>query len=67
MMKHSADMSIITSIVCFARALHPKLLTNGIESKEQADRLLGLGCDQGQGYLLSPPVPLERTDVLIAR
>ena len=56
MTEKSADMSIITSIVSLARALRLILVAEGVETEQQANRLLALGCEQGQGYLFSRPV-----------
>jgi EAL domain-containing protein (putative c-di-GMP-specific phosphodiesterase class I) len=66
MTEHSTDMSIITSIVSLARALHLVLVAEGVETREQAERLLALGCEFGQGYLFSPPVALERIEPMVA-
>ena len=32
-------------------------MAEGIEKSEQLETLLKLGCQSGQGYLFSPPVP----------
>lgn len=42
-----------------ADRLHIPLIAEGVEAPEQAARLVTLGCDQGQGYLFSPPLPLD--------
>jgi diguanylate cyclase (GGDEF)-like protein/PAS domain S-box-containing protein len=65
MTETSADMSIITSIVSLARALRLRLVAEGVETEAQANRLLALGCEQGQGYLFSPPVPEEQVERLL--
>jgi EAL domain-containing protein (putative c-di-GMP-specific phosphodiesterase class I) len=65
MTEHSADLSIVTSIVSLARALNLAIVAEGVETEEQAERLLAAGCDQGQGYLFSPPVPPERIEPLL--
>jgi EAL domain-containing protein (putative c-di-GMP-specific phosphodiesterase class I) len=38
----------------------------GIETSEQLERLRALGCDQGQGYFFSRPVPAEAAENLLA-
>ena len=35
------------------------LTAEGIETKEMADEMHRIGCDFLQGYLFSPPVPIE--------
>jgi diguanylate cyclase (GGDEF)-like protein/PAS domain S-box-containing protein len=59
MTENTADMSIITSIVSLARALRLKLVAEGVETEQQANRLLALGCEQAQGFLFSRPVAGE--------
>jgi diguanylate cyclase (GGDEF)-like protein/PAS domain S-box-containing protein len=66
MTEYSADMSIITSIVSLAQALRMRLVAEGVETQQQADRLLALGCEQAQGYLFSPPVSLERIERMLS-
>ena len=45
--------------------LHP--VAEGIERAEQLERLVALGCDQGQGFLFAAPVPRDEVERLIAR
>jgi len=42
-----------------AKSLGLLLVAEGIESEEQLDCLRKLGCECGQGFLFSPPVPAE--------
>ena len=65
MTEQGADMSIVTTIVSLARALHLSLVAEGVETEQQAERLSSVGCDQGQGYLFSPPVSVERIETLL--
>jgi diguanylate cyclase (GGDEF)-like protein/PAS domain S-box-containing protein len=65
MSEHRADESIVTSIVSLAQALKLHVVAEGVETQQQADRLLALGCDQAQGYLFSPPVSLDRIEPLL--
>ena len=65
MTQNAADMSIITSIVSLARALRLKVIAEGVETEVQAERLLALGCDQGQGFLFSRPVSVEEVEKLL--
>lgn len=50
-------MAIIEAIVALASSLGMEIIVEGIERREQATLLLGLGCGGGQGYLFSRPVP----------
>jgi diguanylate cyclase (GGDEF)-like protein/PAS domain S-box-containing protein len=65
MIENAADMSIITGIVSLARSLRLKLIAEGVETEQQANRLLALGCEQAQGYLLGRPVPEELIEPLL--
>jgi diguanylate cyclase (GGDEF)-like protein/PAS domain S-box-containing protein len=67
MSEHQTDVSIITTIVSLAQALKLHVVAEGVETQQQADRLLALGCDQAQGYLFSPPVSLERIEQMLGK
>ena len=51
------DAAIATAIVGLARSLGLDILAEGVETREQLDVLLGLGCDKFQGFLFSRPLP----------
>jgi EAL domain-containing protein (putative c-di-GMP-specific phosphodiesterase class I) len=51
------DAAIATAIVAMGHSLHMKVVAEGVETMEQAQFLLGLGCDEIQGYLISRPLP----------
>jgi EAL domain-containing protein (putative c-di-GMP-specific phosphodiesterase class I) len=40
-------------------------VAEGVETVEQLDRLQELGCNYGQGYLLSRPVAKEEIEALL--
>lgn len=48
---------IIKNIVNMAKDLNLETIAEGIETAEQLDFLKGLGCDLGQGYFYSKPLP----------
>lgn len=56
---HHDDMEITTAIIAMARALHLKVLAEGVENAEQLAFLKSQGCNFYQGYLFSPPVTAE--------
>jgi EAL domain-containing protein (putative c-di-GMP-specific phosphodiesterase class I) len=49
------DSAIVAAVTGMARALGMKTIGEGIETDEQLSGLAGLGCDDGQGYLLARP------------
>ncbi|MFS0864638.1 EAL domain-containing protein [Fredinandcohnia sp. 179-A 10B2 NHS] len=48
---------VIQMILNLAKNLHVKVIAEGIEKKEQIDFLIKEGCDFGQGYYYSMPLP----------
>jgi diguanylate cyclase (GGDEF)-like protein len=59
------DRAIIDAVKGMADALGLSLIAEGIETPEQLDALVALGCPTGQGMLLSPPlVAAEATELL---
>jgi len=52
-----ADRSIVETIIGLARRLHIQTVAEGIEEARWAELLLAMGCDQGQGYYWSRPLP----------
>ena len=47
---------IIRAIITLGRAMSKQVLAEGIESPHQLSILQDLGCEFGQGFLLSPPL-----------
>ena len=60
-----ADRSIVEAVVALAHGLGIGVVAEGIETEAQAEKLRELGCDLGQGYLFSRPVPADRTAALL--
>ena len=50
---------IVRSIVELAGALSMRTVAEGVETDQQARLVRSLGCDRGQGYLWSRPVPAD--------
>jgi len=42
-----------------------EVLAEGVETEAQFERLLHMGCEQMQGYLLTPPVAADRAATLL--
>jgi diguanylate cyclase (GGDEF)-like protein/PAS domain S-box-containing protein len=63
---HGRDGLLTEAIVGLANALELTLVAEGIEQPAQANRLLELGCELGQGYLFSAAVPIEQALALCA-
>lgn len=54
--------AIVRTIAQFAQDLDLSLVAEGVESRQQADLLLELGCDLAQGYLYAPALPAEELE-----
>jgi EAL domain-containing protein (putative c-di-GMP-specific phosphodiesterase class I) len=52
-----ADATIVRSTIDLARNLGLQVVAEGVETEAALSALIGLGCDQAQGYYLSRPVP----------
>lgn len=50
---------IISAVVNMTKDLGFDIIAEGVETKEQADMLAGMGCNMIQGYYYSRPVPEE--------
>lgn len=53
----SNDLTLCEAIITMAHKLGFKVVAEGIETQIQCDLLKAAGCDFGQGYLFSKPVP----------
>jgi EAL domain-containing protein (putative c-di-GMP-specific phosphodiesterase class I) len=62
----SDDMALCEAIVEMSHKLGVKVIAEGVETKQQYDLLLAAGCDYGQGYLFSRPIPAEEFEQLLA-
>ena len=60
------DEAIFKSIITLAKNLGMKVTQEGVETKEDLDRLIALGCDAVQGYYYSYPLPLSDYIVFVA-
>ncbi len=50
------ELAIVQAILALGASLSVNVIAEGIETDEQADALLDLGCVYGQGYLLGRPM-----------
>ncbi|MDC0835881.1 EAL domain-containing protein [Geitlerinema sp. CS-897] len=57
---------IAESIVALSNLLELNAIAEGIETLQQLEWLRGLGCELGQGYLFSPPVPVDRATEMLS-
>lgn len=56
---------LINSIIAMAGSLDLLVVAEGIETKEQLSYLKEIGCQLGQGYIFSKPVPAEEIEKML--
>jgi EAL domain-containing protein (putative c-di-GMP-specific phosphodiesterase class I) len=61
----SAEATLAGSIVRIGQGLNLTTVAEGIEDHAQLQVLRTMGCDLGQGFLFSRPVPAERVEQFI--
>lgn len=57
-----ADEAIVDSVLAITHRIGVRVVAEGIETEEALEYLRERGCDVGQGYLFSKPVPSDRID-----
>ena len=53
------DEPLVKAMVQMAHSLNLKITAEGVEDERVVRKLIELGCDEGQGYYWSKPVPLH--------
>lgn len=64
---HSSELSLCEAIVVMAHKLGLKVIAEGVETEEQCNMLRSIGCDYGQGFLFSRPIPADDFYALLGR
>jgi EAL domain-containing protein (putative c-di-GMP-specific phosphodiesterase class I) len=59
------DEAIVEAVINLAHALGMRAVAEGIETTKQLERLQALGCELGQGYLFSEPLPAHEASILL--
>ncbi len=58
--------AVVSAVVTLARAFGLDVVAEGVESPEQRDQLLTLGCTFAQGFLFSAPLDARQAGLLLA-
>lgn len=61
----SATLSIVKTIIQLAKDLNLNLVAEGVEENVQVSKLLSMGCEYAQGYLLYKPLPSNELEKLM--
>jgi diguanylate cyclase (GGDEF)-like protein/PAS domain S-box-containing protein len=67
MVEEPRNAKLVQAIVALAGNLGVRVVAEGIDSPSQLALLRELGCDFGQGFLFSPPVPRPEADAMLER
>jgi diguanylate cyclase (GGDEF)-like protein/PAS domain S-box-containing protein len=59
--------TIVAGIAAMAKGLRLKVVAEGVETQEQLDYLLSLGCDTYQGFLFSRPVDAQSATRILGK
>jgi PAS domain S-box-containing protein len=60
MTERRESRKIVSAVVGLGQSLGLTTIAEGVETEEQAEMLLLLGCEMGQGWLFGKPVPAEQ-------
>ena len=63
--KDADHVAIANAIIAMAKGLNLSVVAEGVESTEQLEFLREVNCGGMQGYLVSPPVPIEKFQRLL--
>jgi len=58
----ASDRQLIRAAIAMAHGLNMQVVAEGVETREQHAFLRDAGCDFGQGYLYSEPMPAENME-----
>ncbi|OHC83871.1 MAG: hypothetical protein A3J87_00580 [Sideroxydans sp. RIFOXYB12_FULL_59_6] len=60
-----SNLALCSAIIVMAHKLGLKVIAEGVETEQQRQLLTDMGCDYGQGYFWSRPVPAETFEQLL--
>ena len=61
----TANLAIVTAIIAMAESMNMSVIAEGIETKEQLTIIKSKRCAEGQGYLLSKPLPFPQIEYFL--
>ena len=66
-MEKPADKGILQFIMSLARWMDINIVAEGVETKDQLERLKEIGCDCAQGYYFAKPMPVTEFETLLKK
>jgi diguanylate cyclase (GGDEF)-like protein/excisionase family DNA binding protein len=64
--RDQANLPIVEAVISLAHGLGIEVVAEGIETVDEAAKLRELGCDRGQGFVYSRPIPAHQISRLMA-
>ena len=61
----TASHAIVSSVIDLAHLLGMTVVAEGVETSDQHEQLVALGCDHCQGYFFAPPMSADEFHTLI--
>ncbi len=65
--KDKDSVTLVQTIIAMAHNLGKEVLAEGVERQEQRQKLCEMGCDYGQGFLFSKPMPAAQVAELLMK
>lgn len=65
--RDQADDSVVAAMIAMGNALGFSIVAEGVETAQQRDRLIALGCRHAQGYAFEKPVPADQVPAMLQR
>ncbi|MBF7728466.1 EAL domain-containing protein [Pseudomonas sp. N040] len=65
--EHDDDATIVRAIIQLAKNLKMQVIAEGVENAEQEAYIINEGCDEGQGYFYSKPLPAHEMALFLKR
>jgi EAL domain-containing protein (putative c-di-GMP-specific phosphodiesterase class I) len=67
MTERRESRKVVAGVVGLGQSLGLRTVAEGIETRDQAETMLWLGCDMGQGWYFGRPLPVEEIASVVAK
>lgn len=65
LLSSSESEAIVTSIIQLGQSLHMTVIAEGVETEDQKEKLIKMGCRKFQGYHFAKPLQAKEFESLI--
>ncbi len=65
--ENAFDATLVQSVIALGHSVDYKIVAEGVEEAQQYKKLIGLHCDEIQGYLFSKPLELDQYEQYIIK